>query len=137
MRDFPRNPQEQRIKHTSRAVFNPEKLLRLGKGDDRNSFFTPEPTTRRMEEERSSVPRRNSDFERPFLADPRLGMETQRYHSNERRQRGNEMSNTYGHQKSSNNFMQMDYSLFDNSIDEEAPSFPLISHTRLKSGHTD
>ncbi|CAM6002179.1 unnamed protein product [Sphagnum balticum] len=30
----------------------------------------------------------------------------------------------------SNNFMQMDYSLFDNSVDEEPPSFPLISGHR-------
>jgi hypothetical protein len=37
----------------------------------------------------------------------------------------------------SNNFMQLDYSLFDNSVDDDAPTFPIIPGNRLKSGHTE
>jgi len=75
------------------------------------------------------------------MSDPR-GIETQRYYSNERRQRGDmtpPMHAGYAPSTSrhSNNFMQMDYSLFDNSVDEEPPSFPVISGARLKSGHTE
>ncbi len=80
MREFPRDATWDRG-FKSRVPFNPEKLLRLAKPSESN--YTP-PLSRRVEEDRSfgSMPRRNSDFDKPYMVEPKRGIETQRYHSN-------------------------------------------------------